>query len=471
MASSAVDRGPERSGPTGEQSAVRVMSVVAAIGVAGTIVALLTVETGLRSTVALPDLIVWSLLASLAAIATIDLGPQRPVLALDLPVLLACSFALGPVAAGIVAFFGTFDQHEVRGATTPYRMAWNHAQTAASVMIAGAVYHFIVVSDSPFFAKVVAALLALAADALVNYSAVALHSSIASRRSIGHVFSSMRIGSPGAFGAAYTAFGLSSLLLALSFETFGFAGLILFVVPLVLAHEAFSQRHRAEESARALGIQSSALLRVDERIADERSDERARIAAALHDDVLQCLFNVTIRAQVIREDLRSGKLLELEDDVPPLIKAAEQAADELRDVIHGLRKSSIGHAGLVDTLTLLTEHLRDQSGMAFRLDLDSSIKPRPEIELLVYQILREALQNAVKHSSGETVWVTLGQSDGHVVFEVVDNGIGFDVLATRDTHHFGMELMRERADSVGGHLEISSSPSGGTTIRGRLPLR
>ena len=73
-------------------------------------------------------------------------------------------------------------------------------------------------------------------------------------------------------------------------------------------------------------------------------------AAALHDDVLQCLYNVTIRTQIIKEDLRGGRVLDLDDDVRALLEASEEAVEELRDVIGDLRRSTIGHAGLVDTL-------------------------------------------------------------------------------------------------------------------------
>ena len=93
------------------------------------------------------------------------------------------------------------------------------------------------------------------------------------------------------------------------------------------------------------------------------SRERARIAAALHDEVLQDLYNVTIRAQVLRQDLLSGRLLELEDDLPAVIQASEAAVEDLREVIHGLRSAAIGHAGLVETLSLFARRIEEESGI------------------------------------------------------------------------------------------------------------
>ncbi len=212
---------------------------------------------------------------------------------------------------------------------------------------------------------------------------------------------------------------------------------------------------------------------VDERIADERRDERARIAAALHDDVLQCLYNVTIRTQIIKEDLRCGRLLDLDDDVPALLQASEEAVGELRDVIGDLRRSTIGHAGLVDTLTLLVEHLRSESGVHFVSDLDATVKAEPSTELVVYQVAREALTNVLKHSGARTVWVSLSFVRGWLVLVVEDDGCGFDLRGDakrKADRHFGLELMRERAAMTGGSLDLRSSPGTGTTIQLRVPL-
>ena len=102
------------------------------------------------------------------------------------------------------------------------------------------------------------------------------------------------------------------------------------------------------------------------------TDERARIAAALHDEVLQDLYNVTIRAQVLRQDLLTGRLLDLEDDLPAVIQASEAAVEDLREVIHGLRSAAVGHAGLIETLGLFARHVEDESRLQVVLSLDSS---------------------------------------------------------------------------------------------------
>jgi signal transduction histidine kinase len=414
------------------------------------------------------SLLGWMLLAFVASLATISVVEHGPVLSMDLPVLLACAFVKGPWAAGLVAFVSTVDLNEVRGSISPSRAAWNHAQVSLSVMAAGWVFVALggQVGDWPL--ALLCATVALASDVLVNYLAVALMVSLATGRGFRTALALMRIGDPLRFALTYAAFGLSSILMAEVYVSIGFLGLAVFLAPLLLAREAFRQTWRASSIERDLAVRRDALRHVDERIADEREDERARIAEALHDDVLQSLFDVTIRAHVIRECYRTGHLLELEAEVPALIAASERAADELRDVIAGLRKSRIGHAGLVDTLTLLIAHLRGESEILFVSDLDTTLTAPPELELIIYQVAREAMCNAVRHSAATTVWVSLHRRTGGIALEVLDDGRGFDVRLQHDKH-FGLVLMRERVDSAGGHLEISSGPGSGVRLSASFP--
>jgi signal transduction histidine kinase len=387
---------------------------------------------------------------------------------MDLPVLLACAFVKGPWVGGLVAFAGAFDLNEIRGSISPSRAAWNHAQVSLSVLAAGLVFVGLGGEVGDWPVALICASGALAADVVVNYVSVALMLSLATTRGFRSVVGSMRIGDPRRFGLTYAGFGLTSILMAEVYVAVGFLGLAVFLAPLLLGREAFRQTWKAESIERDLSARRDALRHVDERIADEREDERARIAEALHDDVLQSLFDVTIRAHVIRECYRSGRLLELEAEVPALIGASDRAADELRDVIAGLRKSRIGHAGLVDTLTLLVSHLRSESDIVFVSDLETSLVASAELELVVYQVAREAMSNAVRHSSATTVWVSLQRRAGRVLLEILDDGRGFDPHR-RYERHFGLVLMQERVSMVGGTLEISSAQGSGVRITASFP--
>ena len=469
MASAAVGPRRRQSSRSTEAPMARLLAYLGSAVVVGLIVTTVALDARSRQSLG-PELIVWSLLASVGAMSTIDLGQGRPALSMDLPVLLACAFAEGPAAAGIVAFAGTFDQFELRRQSSVTRILSNHSQTALSVMAAGWVFMSVGGLEHGLPVATLAATLALAADVAVNYTAVAVMQGLLEGLRIRDVMTAMKIGSTGGFVASYMAFGFLSLLVTVAYERYGFGGVLVCVAPLILAREAFAKTYSMQQENSRVRAQALALGRVDERIADERHDERAQIAAALHDEVLQCLYNVRIRAEVIREDFRSGRLLELEDDVPALVDAAEIAADELRDVIRGLRRSPIGRTGLADTVTLLANHLRDESGINFVLKLETVTSASPDVELLAYQILREAMSNTVKHSHADTVWVSIGRDGRALALEVLDNGVGFTPSLPDQEKHFGLPLMRERAELGGGTLEIRSQPGQGAVVAVRLPL-
>jgi two-component system sensor histidine kinase DegS len=140
-------------------------------------------------------------------------------------------------------------------------------------------------------------------------------------------------------------------------------------------------------------------------------------------------------------------------------------------VIHDLRKSAVGHAGLVETLGLLLVHLRDESTVDIVSNLDASLRADASTELLVYQIAREALTNAIKHANPTTIWVSLRLEGRFIALSVIDDGSGFDPQGDRDDRHYGLALMHERAEMLGGDLRISSQPGRGTTISLNAPAK
>jgi signal transduction histidine kinase len=416
-------------------------------------------------------LVVWALIAFISGMVGIAFGRNQPTLSMDLPLLLACAFVLGPIPAALVALVASADAAEFRGEVSVWRALWNRAQVSFSVLAAGIVFGTLGGEVGEWPRAVVCALIALAADALVNYGAVALMLVLVTGHAPLEVVRRLKIGAPVGFAFAYTGFGLTGLLMAETFTNVGYLGLFAFIAPLLLARQAFSQTLSARAARQALEARREALRQVDERIADERRDERRRVADTLHDDVLQSLYSVSLRAQVIREAYRSGRLLDLENEVPDLVRFAEAAVGETRDLIGGLRSSRIGHSGLVDTLALLVGHMRDQSAVRIVADLDIEPDLNPECELLVYQIAREALTNAIRHSGADTIWVSLREEGKELVLCVLDNGGGFDPAAPRPSRHFGLELMEERALAAHGSLDVRSARGNGTTVEVRVSTR
>jgi two-component system nitrate/nitrite sensor histidine kinase NarQ len=230
----------------------------------------------------------------------------------------------------------------------------------------------------------------------------------------------------------------------------------------LLGRHALMRSQMLVETRTAYESRGSALAQVEHRIHEERSDERRLIAADLHDEVLQPLFKVTLMAQVLKSDLATGRLLEMDHDIPDLLNAAELAATALRQLIGDLRTSPLGRGGLSYALHSLVAALQKQTTTPIHIRAELMDVTSPH-ELVVYQIAKEALTNALSHGHANSVELTLWVDDQTLVLRVSDDGVGFDPLAERASH-FGLQIMTDRAHSIGGSLFVDSMPGRGCRV-------
>lgn len=418
-------------------------------------------------------IILWILAVALAG--ALPLRTERGVsLALDLPVLLAAGYVLGPAPAGLVALVGTFDLDEFRGNGSLWISTCNRAQTALASMAAAIVFHALDVSLGEWPTVALAAFLGLVADASVNYSLVAAGVAIFRGVPISRTLSDMRIGSFNSFLLEYGCFGLLGILLAVTYEAIGLSGLVIFVGPLVLAHELFKLRQRGEVARKELQAKSEAINSLTQKAAEERREERLVVAGELHDELLPPLFKVHLLGQVIHEDLASGRLLDLDEDVPDLLHATDEAQNAVRHLVAALRSSGLGSSGLATAIRLLAEQLEGAGAPTFRLELGvlggELASGSEHAQLLAYQVAREAMHNAARHAKATCVTVSLQVADEAVRVVVADDGIGFIPVAVGRATHFGLQLMRERVEAAGGRIVLDSRLGQGTCISAAIPL-
>jgi signal transduction histidine kinase len=229
--------------------------------------------------------------------------------------------------------------------------------------------------------------------------------------------------------------------------------------------------HWRDASVAALLIEDKqrALSEVTTRIADERRDERLSLAAGIHDDVLPPLYQVHLMGEVLRRDLAAGRLLDLEADLPDLLHATQAASDALRDLIGDLRKSTIGPGGLAETIGLLVRQVESRTDAHFEISV-ADTGGTPLTQLLLYQIAREAITNAATHSNARNIRISLSRDGDFARLQIDDDGRGFNALSVDKEHHFGLQLMRERAELAGGLLVIDSMRGSGTHVIARLPV-
>ena len=241
-----------------------------------------------------------------------------------------------------------------------------------------------------------------------------------------------------------------------------------FLAPLLLAHQTFVQSQRYYEAALRLERKNRALVEASERMAEERRDERLVVAGELHDEVLPPLFNVHLMGQVLRQDLSAGRLLDLDEDLPQLLSATQAAQSAIRDLLRNLRRSPIGVDGLPRTLEQLARQLETAGSPRIKLSLEDVGGSKLTL-LLAYQVAREAMNNAARHSRASLISVELSEGEGEIRLVVEDDGVGFDPRAVDKDGHFGLQLVSERVEAGGGRVVLDSELGVGTKVAATLP--
>jgi signal transduction histidine kinase len=194
-------------------------------------------------------------------------------------------------------------------------------------------------------------------------------------------------------------------------------------------------------------------------------EERERIAKELHDGVIQSLFAVGMNLQGVATssaDPETARRLEA------AVEDVDVAIRDLRNYIFGLRPGILADRQLDQALKELTSEFGARSGVVTVVEVDgdaaSELASRAGD---VAQLAREALSNVSRHAEATTCRVSLRPGAEGIVLEIDDDGRGFDVGTT--TPGMGLRNLRERAELIGGKLEIQSTPGDGTTVRASFP--
>lgn len=431
---------------------------------------LLAVAVGVREmspgSVGLAPLI-WIGLVACASFVVIPTGGST-ALSMDLPVLLGAAAVFRPALCGLIALAGASDPREWRRSISGWLAAYNRAQVALSVIAASVTFHALGGRLGSWPWAAIASLIALAVDCAVNYSFVAIAVSLRCGSTFKQSLASLRFGEAQVFLPTYVSFGFLGILLAETYSNIGLVGVVAFVAPILLARQVFAHWRQLERFARSLSVRARALEDVDLRILEERRDERLVLAGDIHDEVLPPLFKVHLMGEVLRRDLETGRLLDLDEDLPQLLEATNTAQVAIRRVLKNLRTSSIGPEGLNSTLRLLVKSIEEETSAGIHLDL-ADVRCSSAIQLLVYQVSREVLHNAVKHAHASRIRMTLTSEHDTARLLIVDDGVGFELRSVDREAHFGLQLLAERVEAAGGVLHVMSELGIGTTVVASIP--
>jgi signal transduction histidine kinase len=390
------------------------------------------------------------------------------VLTMALPVVLAAGMVFQPLTAGPIAFLGFLDSREFKGEISIGRGLYNRSQVMLSATGASTVFHALDGDLLVWPSVLPIAILVLSADWIANSALVALPTRFLTHLSFREVVKLMFGGRPADEAVGYVSLGLLAVPLALTYQVVGGWGLVAFLLPLFLARQMFAHGRRLDQATGMVEAKNQALAATAEGVADERRDERRVVAGDLHDEVLQPLYKVHLMGQVLRQDLDSGRLLDLDQDVPQLISATNAAQDAIRALMRDLRDSTVGANGLVRTLELLVRDVAPHTRARIELSADD-VGGAPTTQLLAYQIVREALANAVRHSHAGLITIRLWRSGDDVHLLIEDDGRGFDPAQVDQSEHFGLQLLAERAEAASGVARVDSRLGRGTRVSASLP--
>jgi PAS domain S-box-containing protein len=214
--------------------------------------------------------------------------------------------------------------------------------------------------------------------------------------------------------------------------------------------DEIKQRKRAEE---ALAMKAAE---------DAVAVERTRLARDLHDAVTQTLFSASLVAEVLPElwrmDPEVGR-----SSTEELRQLTRGALAEMRTLLLELRPAALTQARFPDLLRQLTEALTNRARLPIALHLEGERPLPPEVQVALYRIAQESLNNVFKYARASQVDVNLSLSPTGAYLEICDNGVGFD-LATLKPTSLGMKIMSERADSIGADFHVESQPGQGTCV-------
>lgn len=228
----------------------------------------------------------------------------------------------------------------------------------------------------------------------------------------------------------------------------------------------FHNAHLAAELAARLDEirrQADELLASRARIVHAQDTERRRLERDLHDGVQQDLVSLVMKLQLARNQLRRDALTET--TLAELQAEARHTLADLRELARGIHPPVLTDHGLVAAL----ETRATQLPIGVRIEADPALRERrfpTAVETAAYFCCTEALTNALKHANATTVVIRLTTANDQLTVHITDDGIGFDPTTATGT---GLTALRDRLESLGGRLAITSHPGNGTRITGSLP--
>lgn len=222
----------------------------------------------------------------------------------------------------------------------------------------------------------------------------------------------------------------------------------------------------------ALDQLNAALQATQRRLITEREDERKALARELHDQIIQDMLGLIYHLEEIEEKAGSAGV---KQDVGLVRSGIRSLVEELRQVCSDLRPPTIDHHGLPAAINSFANEWADRSDVEIHLEIDPALGRLPEMmELSLFRIVQEGLNNVRKHASAKHVRLSLQRtSSTNLLLRLEDDGVGLskptDLASLANDKHFGLVGISERVALFGGTIHIESSNEGGTILQVEIP--
>jgi signal transduction histidine kinase len=208
------------------------------------------------------------------------------------------------------------------------------------------------------------------------------------------------------------------------------------------------------------------------RIMEAQEAERSRLGQEIHDGPAQALSNAIFQVDYIERVMDTDLTLAYAE-LGLLRELLRRELGDVRAFITQLRPPMLDEVGLDGAIAQAAENVRQMAGLTVTTAFTGPTDPLTDGQRTVaLRVAQEALQNVRKHAGASWVAVATRVEDGEWILEVRDDGRGFEIsaVAARGRRNFGLQFMRERAELIGGRLDVRSRPEGGTVVRLAIPV-
>ena len=240
-----------------------------------------------------------------------------------------------------------------------------------------------------------------------------------------------------------------------------------------IGRDVTKRKQIEEEKARlleAVNRQRTELHALAGRLAEVQETERQQLGRELHDQIGQNLSALGFNLNFIRTQMpeTAPKAALIEARLTDSLALVEQTTERFRDVLAELHPPVLDDYGLVDALEWYTERFAARVGLIVKLQGEAP-NPRlsPPIENTLFRIAQEALTNIAKHAQATRVLLSLGVDEQMVRLVVADDGIGFEAAHSNETRKrqgWGLRIMAERAERIGGRCWVETRPGQGVRV-------